>query len=476
MGAWCTCWRALHSARSATAPSRSSCRLQEAPECTPRAQGGSYRRTCRCCTACQKASASCQLWGTSTLSAGMLTSSRQAVEPNAGCGDGCSHGEAGRPLGDDAAVDREPLGSRRMPRGVRGSGVWVRAELISPSAGSGPSAQSAWLVPASLAISAFRSISARNPLHSPANLPSIPWTASVSSRRYAMRLSLEAHLLRTWPQWPSPVGPIVAWSRYLARSFLAPWSGSVCSSSRRRSFTRMSSRFRGKRPSHAPRTTTRGSKKRLSCSRSFLVSASRLEPSLPTNASQPAELIWSRIWSGVWRGFSRSISSEYSAGSYSVLAARDRCFASSPAWPPSASTKASPATIQAVKPAWSTMEGSALCSRRARTISGCTSAAAKCSGVAPLLSCCRGEALPRSSAWVVSRSPFFTTSMSAVTPSRPGPSGSALEPSLMFPSANWPSSSFCAPSGVSLPPTIGDAKRRSSTVACVLYRDWAAML
>mmetsp|Transcript_54970 Transcript_54970/g.161625 ORF Transcript_54970/g.161625 Transcript_54970/m.161625 type:complete len:223 (+) Transcript_54970:1012-1680(+) len=219
-----------------------------------------------------------------------------------------------------------------------------------------------------------------------------------------------------------------------------------------------------------------GLKKRLSCSRSSFMSTSGSEPNSSRSLRAPAGVQGSfepgslsssrrhRISSGVSFGLSISSRSSLFWASPNLPSLRSTNFMSggSCLWHTS-----SPMSIQALRPMWSTAHFSAPASRRAWATLGSIFDAAKCSGVAPLLSFWLGLAPPSSRAFVVSRqrSPIRTTCIRAVMPSRPGPSGSAFHPFMM---PNSPVSSCLAPSGERPEPSSFEAKSRSTTVARAL--------
>mmetsp|Transcript_60079 Transcript_60079/g.131634 ORF Transcript_60079/g.131634 Transcript_60079/m.131634 type:complete len:253 (+) Transcript_60079:1715-2473(+) len=146
-------------------------------------------------------------------------------------------------------------------------------------------------------------------------------------------------------------------------------------------------------------------------------------------------------------------------------------------WPSSLCrcANSSPTSIQGLSPAWSTLCGSAFASRRARTTSTCMQLAAMCRAVAPLLSFKFTDALPLRSAFTVLTSPASTMSIKAVRPSRPAPEGFARQPFGRLPLWNSPLISCITPTGVRLPPAMGEAYCWRSTVASMLYRLFEAM-
>mmetsp|Transcript_115077 Transcript_115077/g.325172 ORF Transcript_115077/g.325172 Transcript_115077/m.325172 type:complete len:261 (+) Transcript_115077:1581-2363(+) len=241
---------------------------------------------------------------------------------------------------------------------------------------------------------------------------------------------------------------MVACRKYLARFFFSPFNGSVRNNetSTPASFSTRCSRTT--RPSCAPRRTERWSKKRLSAKRRRRVRPSMEESPFAMSASQPD-----------------------SAKSTTCSAGIPGCNICNISWMrllSSLLTKLhiSPTSIQGLKPAWSIAWGSPRASNNARMMSTLTREAARCNGVAPELSTCMGFARPLNNSFVVARSPLITTFISAVTPSKPAPFGSARDPSSRTPlSKKSPSMSFFAPSFVRLPPTMEEAKSCMRTVA-----------
>mmetsp|Transcript_57308 Transcript_57308/g.174506 ORF Transcript_57308/g.174506 Transcript_57308/m.174506 type:complete len:284 (+) Transcript_57308:1149-2000(+) len=136
----------------------------------------------------------------------------------------------------------------------------------------------------------------------------------------------------------------------------------------------------------------------------------------------------------------------------------------------SVAEESSPTTIHALKPAWSTSWMSARSCKSARTAGTCDAAAARWRAVAPLLSWQFGDARLAIRALIVSMSPWIASSIRAVLPSRPGPSGSARRLGGKEPLLNSPAMSCRAPEAVRLPGAMVEAYCCNRTVASTSYR------